>query len=582
MGSTRRLPVARVAVASPPARWFHGISRTLYDTYWRALRDLGLETIEVPVDAFVPPDMGRISELLADVRAFRPQLAIGLPLGNLALSCRLPAGRDGWRPNFFADVLGLPTVCQWDHAPFDLADQLLTPHAASPEASLPGALPRLRRALAHPRLIHWSRDDGQTAIMTELGLLPPGRPIFELPPALPDFELHGRMAATEGDVLESVAFIGHFYQEPATRPACPSTALARRAIADWQADGGSLWNSLSGAIAALAPSERAGLALEHDQSFFWGFVHRLVVHDAQTARRFTLLGAAGVPVTCYGNLQTGAPGVPPSLGAVPGHIPFGRPLAHVMTRHAILVDVMNPGFIDGISHKPMAAFAAGGFMLLDRKRHFVEAFGEAGAAVSYDGPDELAAKIDFFLGRPERRRELGDEIRARLLQRHRLSDVLARVLGAAADSIRSTVEAPPTPIRAPTRPIKVKNLLPSLRSHAAWTGAAVRRGLVGRKVSTGPGRWGYAAAIELPEIVGRLEAPYLQVTLHVEEGRIGIGTIASADAPFEGEQLFGKTARPITATLELPRAGTVVLRNAAGAPSRARILTAYLCDRHGG
>jgi hypothetical protein len=65
----------------------------------------------VPVDAFLPPDLARLTPLLADLRAFRPELALGLCAGNYGLICRLPARRDGWRPNLFTEVLEVPTVC---------------------------------------------------------------------------------------------------------------------------------------------------------------------------------------------------------------------------------------------------------------------------------------------------------------------------------------------------------------------------------------------------------------------------------------------------------------------------------------
>ena len=137
--SARSLPVRRIAITVPPDNWFYGIARDLTDIYRRALVDLGLSVFDVPVDIFLPPDLGRITALLADLRAFRPELALGLSHGTYALICRLPPGRDGWRPNLFTEVLEIPTICIWDHPPLDLADQLLAPLPNQPADPRPGA-----------------------------------------------------------------------------------------------------------------------------------------------------------------------------------------------------------------------------------------------------------------------------------------------------------------------------------------------------------------------------------------------------------------------------------------------------------
>ena len=130
----------------PPDGWFHGITAAIYRIYRRTLVDLGLAVFDVPVDAFLPPDVVRIAALLEKLRAFQPEVALGLNKGSYALICRMPARRDGWRPNLFTDVLDIPTICFWDHAPFELANQLLTPHAAEPAESTSGALESLKRA----------------------------------------------------------------------------------------------------------------------------------------------------------------------------------------------------------------------------------------------------------------------------------------------------------------------------------------------------------------------------------------------------------------------------------------------------
>jgi hypothetical protein len=575
--SVAGLPFKRLAITVPPGDWFHGIPRTLFGMYRQALVDLGFTVFDVPVEAFLTPDAGLLYALRSELEAFQPDLAFGLPLGSYALICRFPPRRDGWRPNLFTDVLDIPTICLWDHAPMELADQLLTPHPADSAASSSGALESLRRVLAHPRLIHWSRDSGQTRIMQDLGLLLPNQLIHQLPPALPGFLPLEAGHSDPGGCEPRVGFVGHFYQEPPHFPDPILKALADEAIRAWiLARGQPLWDVLTQQISAMPPSVRERFALDPDQTYFWWFAHQLIVHQAQTASRLQVLGAAGVPVTCYGNLRTDLPGVPQNLLAAPGNVPFGPPLARLFARHSITIDVMNPGFVHGISHKPLLGFAAGGFMLIDRKRDFIHAFGEAGEAVSYSSADELGAKVDQFLSNPKYRREVGDAIRERIRDHFQLGDVLLRVVRAAAQCARP---AGLNPIRE--RFTTVMDLLPSLRSQPEWSGASVqhldRRALV----TTAPQAWTYAAVLDIPPIASQMHEPHLRIFILVETGRIGVSAVVEETGALLAEQLVSPTSRPVTVTVELPVEGAaiVMLRNTVETASRALVLEASLCDR---
>ena len=423
----RLLPIRRIAITTPPAHWFHGIAADLAGIYRAELIALGIQVFDVPIDAFMPPDHSQIARLTSALRAFAPDMAMGLSHGSYALICRLPSQRDGMRPNLFTDVLDLPTICLWDHAPVELADQVLGPLPANAAQSRPDALAELRHALNHPRLIHWSRDRGQSRVMMELGLAAPDRIVHTPTPALAPFL---GLSAPRG--ATGVGFVGHVYQaQVPSRGACLDE-LASGAASAW-ADGAfpSLWDALTGRVDALPADLRSQLRMSRDETFFWSFAHRFIVHEAQTASRLAALGAAGVTVSCIGNLDTGAAGVPANLIATSGRVPFRDGLPEALTRHAIVLDVLNPGFIEGYSHKPVLGFAAGGFVLANRTRGFVENFGEAGAAATWTDHADLAAKIDLYLSRPALRGEIGDTIRAEINAAHTLPDVLCRVFDAA-------------------------------------------------------------------------------------------------------------------------------------------------------
>jgi hypothetical protein len=569
-------------VTVPPQGWFHGIAGALYDRYRRALADLGVALFDVPVDAFLAPDAGRLAALISELRSFRPQFAMGLPLGAYALLCRLPARRDGYRPNVFIDLLDIPTICLWDHAPVELADQILAPLPLDPASSAGGALQTLRAVLAHPRLVHWSRDTGQTAIMRELGLLPPHPLVTELPPMLPGFE---RVLAPTHEHHPSVAFIGHLYQQPVEHPHAALAALAEEAtLAHVRTPREPLWGVLRRLIAALPAADATLLSLDADRTFFWRFAHRLICHQAQTTVRLTRLGAAGVPVACYGNLDTAAPSVPANLRAVPSNVPYGPSLAHLFARHPITIDVLNPGFINGYSHKQVHGFASGGFMLLDWKQDFVDAFGDAGAAVSFLDGDDLAAKVDLFLSKPQYRVEVGDAIRATIASRFQLNDCLSRALEQAWQCADVSASAGGRRVASPWRedeqPVLLADLTGSVVSAPAWLGASVQPDERGLVIATAVQPWAYAAQIMVPD-VRTMHEPCVRLSLMVEQGRFGVAALHDESGALLDEQYVSPTTRPFLLTVELPQLGytSVILRNASDGVSRAVLLQAALCDR---
>lgn len=518
------------------------------------------------MDAFLPPDPGRISDLVEDLRSFRPDLAFGLPYLAQALVCRLPPERDGWQPNVFTDLLEIPTLGSWDHAPFELAEQLLTPHPAAPAGSRDGTMARLRRALAHDRVIHWSRDSGQSAFMRDLGLISPMPLLQEMTPALPATLCGPSRAAGPADV----AFIGHFYQSPPDHADPALSAIATESIGGWLARGGTMWSSLRACIASLPAARQRELRLGFDDSFFWSFAHRTIVRDAHTANRLHVLGAAGVPVACYGDLKTDLPGVPANLVAVPGHIPFGPQLDAVLARHPVTVDVTSPGFTHTISQKLFRGFDCGGFMLVDRKPDFIAAFGDLGEAISYADGADLAAKIDTYLARPALRREIGDAMRARIASDRRLPDVLARVLARAAErDLPSGSRSPRPPLPANAVDVLGRIKLPHL-----FSGAQLHRLADGIRIVTPAKAWRYAAAL-------KVRGQRLRLTLRVEEGQLAVGVAVPGKSTLSDDRFVSPSRQPVDLDIELPAdaPATIMFRSSVDRRSRAFVSRALLYDK---
>jgi hypothetical protein len=268
---------------------------------------------------------------------------------------------------------------------------------------------------------------------------------------------------------------------------------------------------------------------------------------------------------------------------IPGEIPFGAPLATTLARRAVTIDVLNPGYVHGYGHKPILGFAAGGLVLLNRKRDFLEAFGEAGEAVSYGGADDLAGKVDRFLGDPRYRREVMAAIRETIAARYQLRDVLLRVLEAAWRCVEriGALERRARPDPGEKPPAVVMNLLRRICCEGHWIGASVQQVDGAVVIETAPQPWAYAARVAIPDMTAAMNEPLLRLRVAVQAGRIGIAALCEETGALVNEQLISPASNPVALAVELPREGvrTVILRNAAETASRALLLEAELCER---
>lgn len=219
-------------------------------------------------------------------------------------------------------------------------------------------------------------------------------------------------------------------------------------------------------------------------------------------------------------------------------------------------------------------------MLMNRKHDFVDAFGDAGEAVSYVDADDLRAKVDRYLSNPAYRREVGDALRERIAERFQLKDVLWRVLNAAFEC-SGTVGSLQKSIQSDQHSDDVMDLLSEIRAEPQWIGASVRHVVGGVLISTPTDAWAYAAAVSIPSSVGAMTEPHLRVRVKVETGRIGLAALVDKTGALLEEQLVSPSSDPAIVTLELPCEGVsaVVLRNSVDYTSRAMVVEVTLCDR---
>jgi len=418
----------RVVVTVPPEGWFYGLARQYGALYADVLRQAGAAVLGIPIEPFSSGRQGDAEDVLRAARRFRPDVAIGLHDAGYALLCGMPRGRAPAAANLFVDGLGVPTVLLWDHALLQFAPILLGALPDHPDGSRAGCLRRFREGLSHPLYLHAVRDSGQREMVHALGVLPRKRMLLEPAFVDPHFERHAGRGAPGR--LADVAFIGHM-RPPALerRPARHHPALLELREAALREKCGRfdlpLLEVVRSRIAALPAALRATLRLEPDESFHWSLLAS-EMDLAQTRVRTALLEGLGREVDFFGDFGSQEPAGRVRLRAERFH--FGAELARAYAATRIVVDVVNPGFVHGYGCKVVSCFAAGGFLLQDRKRDFVERFGELGEAVSYASPAELEAKLDRFLSHERERAEISETLGERMRKEHSLADALRRLV----------------------------------------------------------------------------------------------------------------------------------------------------------
>jgi hypothetical protein len=417
----------RVVVTRPPDDWFYGLAHQYAALYAQSFRDLGAEVLAVPVEPFVTQDGAAVRELANEVRRFRPDLAMGLHDAGYAVYCRAARAPEEAPTNFFVDWLELPTILLWDHSLLQFAPILLGRLPDHPDESVGGCLSLLSAELSHPLYVHVARDSGHREMAHALGVVSRNRVLLEPPFAHPHMSNgHGRPSNRHADV----AFFGHMRPlELESRPARHHAVLVelREAVLRGKVDRleTPVLQDMVAAVDELPATLRASLRVDPDESFYWSLMSSEMA-VAQTWLRRALLEGLGREVTFYGDY--GAREAGERVDWRPTRFRFGRELARAFAGAAVTVDLVNPGFLHGCGSKVMNCFAAGGFMLLDRKQDFVELFGALGEAVSFSSLDELQTKLDYYLANEDERREIAEALGDRIREHHSLPGLLRRLI----------------------------------------------------------------------------------------------------------------------------------------------------------
>jgi SAM-dependent methyltransferase len=395
-----------------------------------ALRTANVEVLELPVgeaaggpmppgmgaarivplyraDAFLAPNMNYFLEAVApasSVLAKSPVPAVLLwddPLGALAL---WQLGRRGIRMGWLGEAGEEDPV-----ALFEVA---------------------MRRGDAR----HFSWDSGHIAAVTGLGLIERDSvewyPIATYEP----FLAQGRRGPPEerfdvtfcGNVYPSAVEQSNFADDEIFVSLTDRICAAKCANLELP-----VWDLLQSEVAALSAADRHGHGLDVHSSAFWDYYVYLVWMAATTRARLGVLGAIEREVNIFGVF--GDPSSVDLLGRTPNLVYRGvahhtRELPAVFASTRVNVCPSNCLIHSGVPSKFVDCVASGGFALVDPKPDLVTLFGREVEAVFFRNGDELNAKVEYFLERPDERREIVETLRSRIEEECTLAGMFERVL----------------------------------------------------------------------------------------------------------------------------------------------------------
>jgi hypothetical protein len=424
----------RIVCTIPPTDWFGGRDNLGAKVLTDALAELGHELFLLETGCFLAQDQVGIDQAVRRIRAFEPDFAIATPNAGYGLSVCVDRG--GEPKNLFTDILGIPLALCWDDPLGQFASHFLAPLPATPAESRPGALRRLRDSVNHPLLFHYAWDTGHIRAMSDLGLLAAGDVAFEMLPAKAAYLDFGLAHDVSSSWDQQVGFAGNVYLNQITAdplhslPAVPALVdrLAARKLGDFAA---STWEILLATLRELSDDDFLRLKASPDETFFWQAYRYLVWVAVNTRVRMGVLTALDHPVDFFGAFADPA-GVA-RLNDYPniryrGTVDYVRELPQVFHRTRITVDVTNQLAQQSVPAKFFECFAAGGFMLLDRRPDLIATFGDAARAVTYETIDELNAKIDFYLTHESERRDLIRYFQERIRRDHSVQSWMSRIV----------------------------------------------------------------------------------------------------------------------------------------------------------
>ena len=577
----------RLIATLPPAEHFGGANLQIARVFVSTLRGLGATIYEFDTSSFYRNDQSALRREIQAAKGVQVDAVISTP--NAGYVAELTIEDDANLQNVFLDVLALPTICIWDHALIQAPRYVLKHWPSKPLYSKGNVKQALRALLSHPLSFHIFSDSGQVSEFCRLGVAEFDHENFQTGGASQEFINCGDHAGGERQFKHSVSFFGNLYAQASRRIGYDDQALTKireRALSsvmnDWDYPA---YRSYVGEIDALAPSLRARLRLDPDQSFYWRYLHDELSIVANGEPRFRKLLACGHPLTYFGGFadpesRAMALNVGWTLGDQ--YLPYGQRLAAAFRQSRISIDITNAPFINGFTSKFLECFVAGGFVLTSRKPDMRIVLGPLLDEIGFSSAEELASKVDRFLTHELERTELAQEIRELLRRDWSTAAMFARAVPLALDRVRSRAASgqkwPGRSHHSQLDPEKLGLLLfdiplSSLTFNEGGSGEQSTRGL---EFASSPQQWGYSLYGPRLCDLGVTGEAVVRIELQVRTGQLGIALAANSGI---SELVVEFSAKPsaIVRTIDIPvedlaAAGLLIIRNQSdNGPSEATI-----------
>jgi SAM-dependent methyltransferase len=298
-------------------------------------------------------------------------------------------------------------------------------------------LEQFRAVMSAPQTQHFSWDSGHIDAAVELDLVTSDSvewyPIATFEPFLSQGRQRGVAhrfdVAFAGNVYESAVRESNFTNHPGYGPLADQIRV--RKLADLSASG---WDLLRSEVSNLGESERSALGLEPSRTEFWDFYLYVVWLLLTTAVRVELLTQIQHQVHMFGVFAD--PDSQELLAAhrnlvYAGNVGHFDGLPRTFAETKINVCISNGLIYKGVPSKLVDCLASGGFALVDPKDDLVRVFGPDIEAIVFRSAEELNSKIEYYLARPDERREITETLRRVVATRCTLGDLFARVIRAA-------------------------------------------------------------------------------------------------------------------------------------------------------
>ena len=570
----------RLIATLPPVEHFSGVGFELARVLISALRQLGATVLEFDTSDFYRNDLRALQRQIDDVKSFKPDGVIALPSAGYAVEIMMEDG--GIPKNVFLDILELPTILYWDHALIHAPRYVVRHWPSKPLYSTGNVKGLLRSLFSHPLAFHIFPDTGHISEFQRMGIATFEQenwvPFNGVPDAFIDY---AQSNENNYHYRNDVGFFGNLYISAAQNVRYEDealTAIREAALAvtmsDWDYPA---YYAYLRAIDALDPNLRSSLRLDADQSFYWRFLYDELSIVANGESRFRKPFACGRPVTWFGGFgdpQSRKEALKAGWMLADEYLPYGPRLAAAFHQSRVSIDVTNALFINGFTAKPLACFAAGGFMLTTRKADMNTVLGSLMDTIGFSSAAELAEKVDRYLTHDRQRLEVASEIRELLRRDWSTSAVFARMVPLALDRIRARIS---TGVLAPTTAGDTAMQSGDLGTHLfdvcfdslkfveGASGQLVEQGL---EIETSPQQWAYSLYSPMLGDCGFTGEAVIRVQVQVGSGLLGLA-LATRESISEFVVEFSARASGALGIIDIPVAdlatiGALVVRNQSG------------------